>query len=66
MAEKSIDDPALLLHQSVDTVDVSIVGQIAANAILDVDGFAVAAAILAIDAVSTIVGDLVVYTLCCY
>ena len=59
MAERTVDDPTLLQHQSVDDFDTSIVGQICTNAILDLDVLVVVA-ILAIDGVSIFVVDVFV------
>ena len=59
VAERAVDDPTLLRHQWVDAVDASVVGQVVANAILDVLCLVVVA-ILAIDAVSIFVVDFAV------
>ena len=52
VAERTIDDPTLLRHQSVDVVDAFVVGQVVANDIFDVVCLVVVAAIVAIDGVS--------------
>ena len=64
VAERTVDDPTLLRHQWVDVVDASVVGQVVANAILDVLCLVVVVvvvAILAIDGVSIFVVDFAVY-----
>ena len=55
MAERTVDDPTLLWRQWVDVVDASIVGQIVANAILNIDVLVVVAAIFPIDDLSIFV-----------